>query len=159
MIPTAHVVHRGRGRLRLRVADRRKDAAWLEGAAACLAELPGVHRVEVGILTGSLLVHHGGEYDLEPAIRALDLWRLEDAPPAEVPPLQSLNDMAASLEREMRALAPGAPDLRTLLFLSLAGLGVAQIVRGQITAPATSLLWYALELLARNQSSPSGSGT
>jgi hypothetical protein len=61
-----------------------------------------------------------------------------------------LKEIASSLERELRGLAPGAPDLRTMLFLSLGALAMAQVARGQVMAPAVSLFWYALDLLMQS---------
>jgi hypothetical protein len=150
MIPKVRVVHRTTGRLRVRVAERRKDADWLKTAAAQVAELPGVQSVEVGTQTGSLLLLHVPDQDPEPALRALGLWCFDDAPPPEEPPLQSLKEIASSLERELRGLTPGAPDLRTMLFLSLGALAMAQVARGQVMAPAVSLFWYALDLLMQS---------
>lgn len=145
MTPAVHIVHRAAGRMRLRVAERRRDVAWLQMAAAQVAEVPGVESVEIGSETGSLLVRHGPDTDPEAALRAIDLWRFGESVALPPMPLDRLADAVGSLDRELRAIASENLDLRTLVFLSLLSLAIVQIWRGRFMAPAASLLWYALE--------------
>ena len=127
MIPSAEVVHRVNGRLRLRVAERRGDGPWFATTRKSLAAFPGVSRVTANPDTGTFLV------------RGKDLA------------LRRIPEIAE--DRGWFALAgPAAPrlpagDALAGLAPVFFGLAVLQAARGQIMVPALSLLWYALEIV------------
>jgi len=50
-------VHRTLGRLRVRSADLKSNYRNLQHIQGCLAQIDGVHSVQVSLLTGSLLIH------------------------------------------------------------------------------------------------------
>lgn len=50
----------------------------------------------------------------------------------------------------------GRGDLRGLIFSLLLLLALAQAARGQVLAPAASLLWYAFDLVRFARPSPRG---
>ncbi|MCF7984063.1 MAG: hypothetical protein K9L70_06640 [Thiohalocapsa sp.] len=152
MMPGVMIVHRASGRLRLRVASRRADAAWLRATARRIAEVPGVLAVEMNVSTASFLVRHPISEDVEPALRDLDIWSFEYEDPARPPPLEVLSGTVAELNTYLRRISAHQADLQTLTFLLLIGLSIAQILRGKIMAPAASMLWYALELAALSRS-------
>lgn len=159
------VAHRTADRTRLRLAER----APAQGRAKHQAELlrlaerlrqdlsqdlpedDRLLRIEPRPTTGSLIIEHS-------AVERLDLasllagagCRLVDAPedPA-VPGLSPLWSGLRQVDQGVRRTSSGSADLRTLLFLLLLGLAVAQLLRGQVLAPAASLLWYAFDLALR----------
>jgi hypothetical protein len=163
------VAHQTQGRTRLRLTQRLagqqrdEQLATLIGLAERLGQtLPddsGLLRVEPRPATGSLIIEHPDcDIDeLERTLGALDC-RLE-SPPAQTvrPGLSPLLSGLDQADRTLRESTSDATDLRTLMFLLLVGLAVAQLLRGQVMAPATSLLWYAFDLaLPRSGAGSSG---
>ena len=57
-LPIAEIVHAMPGRARLRIAARRGDAVFFASVATGLSTIPGVHKVEVRPLTGSVVILH-----------------------------------------------------------------------------------------------------
>ena len=141
--PAAHVGHSVPGRLRIKVPSKRSDAVYFAGIQDELSGCPGVLKVEVNALTGSVLLVHAGEPDTVGRFgEERDLFRLAAAPPS--PPLRErVSDSVARLNGGISLLLGGPVDWRTCAVLGLVGLGLVQLARGQILAPAVTLLWYA----------------
>lgn len=156
MIPRVQLVHRARGRLRLRVPERRKDQAWLRHAAHRLETIRGVESVEIGLATASLLVRHLASEDIEPRVRALDIWSFDKEGQESPAALEQLSDAFGLLNQQLRGLTENRTDLQTLAFLLLVVFSIAQILRGKLMAPAVSMLWYAFELASRREDPRSG---
>jgi hypothetical protein len=142
--PQARVEHLSPGRLRLRVAGQRGRAAYFEMVRARLGQEPAVRAVQVNARTGSVLLYLHEPVNW-PALLAraaqLDLFRLVPAPAPEatkrrVPAPQVLGRLAE----------PGTTGSAVLALALLAGAAV-QGWRGQIAAPAVTLVWYAMQLL------------
>ena len=135
--PTAHVVHRLPGRLRLRIEGKRGDQAWFDEAATTLAMLAGVEEVATSPRTSSIMLRHSrAAEDVLAAAVARGLFQLADADLAE-----------GSAAERLRAAAAGLTASEGLaLVLTLAAL--RQLWRGQILPPAVTLLAYAATVLA-----------
>lgn len=128
-LPIAELVHAMRARTRLRIAARRGDAAFFASIATVLSTIPGIQKVEVRPLTGSIVIEHG-----PPLARVAKL--AEDArlfvltdvdnPPPPTP--------AMSFEPKI-AVAVG-----------LGAFALWQLARGHILPPAITLTWYAVHL-------------
>jgi hypothetical protein len=147
MIDVAYVSHRLPGRVRLRIAERRGDAAFFHRVGRALSRSAGVTRLETKPATGSVLIEHEGA--LEPVLdtaRAAGLFELA-APPAPATAGEQLARGTALLDREVAALTAGQVNLGAALFIALVGLGLFQISRGHVLAPAVTLFWYALASL------------
>lgn len=153
--PSAYVSHRTRDRLRLKVPERRHDAAYFDRLKAQLLRYPGVTAVVVNPLTASALVHYDGRPGaLVPALgdgaTRTDLFVLA-GPDADQPAqresslLSSVRRRVSEFDQELRSWSGGSLDLRSTVFLGLATMGVVQLLRGNVAAPAITLLWYATE--------------
>lgn len=128
-LPEAEVAHAIPGRARLRVPDRRGDAAFFSSVASGLSSLPGVLQVETTALTGSILIRHGGPLEkVSAAAQNAGLFILRD--PAPQPARAST----------------AAVDPRLLVVLALAGAALWQMSREKVLPPALTLLWYASQL-------------
>lgn len=127
--PAAEVSHAMPGRTRLRIADRRGDAAFFATVASGLSALPGVQKVEVTPLTGSVLIRHWGSLEkLGATARDAGIFNLAKAPAT-------------------REAATGAAfDPRLLAAAALGGLALWQMSREKLFPPALTLLWYAAHL-------------
>jgi hypothetical protein len=144
----AHLVHRARGRVRLRIPGRRHDASWLADLEGRLRDLPGITEVSANPSTAGVLIlfDPAAVPDPIPRIEATGLLQVI-APPPLSPTLAGLSRVAARLDDSLGERSGGSVDLRTLSVISLLVLAMYQAMRGRLLAPAISLLWYAFELL------------
>ncbi len=156
-LPTGFVVHAMRGRLRVRVPDRRRDADYFAGAAAHLAACPGITAVEANSLTGSLLITHtvdAAAVDGYAHAGKLFAMTAAPAPVAATPPSEQWLAAVASANRHFATASGGRGDLRTMLAASFLVMAMVQAARGRIAVPAISALWYALRALSLGQRWP-----
>lgn len=153
MLPAAHIVHRLRRRLRLKVPDKRGDADWLAGTASRLERVSGVKRVEIRVVSGSLLIHHRTDAGLEERLAAVGLFRITDDHVASPPVLDPIIDGMSRSHRKLERRTGGRANLPTVLVVLLVLTAFVQTLRGQILPPAVSLLWYAatLAMAAKNR--------
>lgn len=146
MVPIAHIVHRLRRRLRLKVPDKRRDADWLAEAASRLERMPGVKRVETRIVSGSLLIHHQADAGLEERLTSSGLFRITNAHVATPPVLDPVLDGLSRSQRKLKRRTGGRANLEAVLIVLLVLAALVQALRGRIMAPAISLIWYAAQL-------------
>ena len=149
MAPVAQVVHRARGRLRLRVPGRRHDEGFFAGLSGRLAVLPGVIGVSANPATAGLLLllDPASDHDPVSAIAAAGLLEVVEQGPVLSPALSGLRRASDRLDLGLAEATGGIADLRTLTFVLLLALALHQAARGQLLVPAASLLWYAFDLI------------
>ncbi len=159
MSDTAWIVHQLAGRVRLRLPHRRKDVAFFQSAIEHLEALPGLEHAKANPATGSLLVEfdEGSEVfaSLKTYLRAQDIAiDYGDPPMAAARP--TIKHGIKQVDDYIGLLSEQATDLRSIGILFFLALSVLQMARGQILAPASTLLWYALYLLNGSNDTPSG---
>jgi hypothetical protein len=125
--PLARVASHAPGRVRLRLAAHRGDAAFFSAVSAAALMLPGVTAAAANPETAGLLLRFRG-----------DLATVLNAAARE-----GLFTVAAP-SRAPESRAARAEGLGGLL---LGGLALVQMTRGVILPPALTLLWYAGSLL------------
>lgn len=148
--PEALLCHETSGRFRVRIPDKRKDAAYFEQVRGVMLRAPAVHEVETNAMTGSVLVIHTGDSGslLEHAERE-GLFRRTDEQPQGGTIVDWLDRLDrfdseflfAKMERSPQRAATG-------LFM----LAVLQALRGSIIPSAPSLLGEAMRLLRESRS-------
>lgn len=147
MRPAARIVHRTRGRIRIKVPERRKDLAWFLQLYEHLRHLPGVDEVQADPLTGSALlrVEAGREDQVVRMIGYSTLIDLQDEDTAGPTPLLSTAAGALrgarTLDHTIRERSAGMIDLRTVILLVAAVLMLRRPVTGAVITSAISLLW------------------
>jgi hypothetical protein len=157
-VPEAYICHASSGRLRVRIPAKKNDPIYFSGLREYLAPIPGVVRVEVNPLTGSVLVEHQLELnnidDLKPVADYSEmsgLFRLvvptRAAPNTAIPLGQRLAATVAGFNEQVKTWTSGMLDFPTVAALGLISVGVVQASRGLIAVPAISALWYASEIL------------
>jgi hypothetical protein len=138
MAPTAYLVHRSRGRIRLRVPSRRRDLDYFLALYEQLRHEPAIDEVTMNPVTAGVLV-------------LFDESRADDLPTA----LERSGLLA--LEREEDdALAVAAPsphhvtlnDMRTIVFLIMTALSIQQLLKGQLLAPVVTMALYLVDWVA-----------
>jgi hypothetical protein len=147
-LPQARVCHLAHGRLRLKIPEKRRDEAFFDTVRKQLSGQNGIERVEVNPLTASVLVQFH-DPDAPVAENALknDLFKVDvDALEAVVEPpalTEEAAEVFAQADMTVRQWTGNAADLRSAIFLALIVGGLYQLLRGNIAAPAATLLWYA----------------
>lgn len=138
---TASVVHALPGRVRLRFAGM--AAPDLLALRQRIAGLPGVAEARADTRTGSLLIRgdaiNGGAVAQMSGIAGIRL-----AEPRQTRTLVDvLQDRFDAADDRLLRATGGQLDIPSLAVLALLGSAVVQLVRGQFSAPAITILWYA----------------
>jgi hypothetical protein len=149
MLAHARIAHHSRGRTRLKVRAKRGDAGYFAGVCRELAEHEAVEHVDANPSTSSLVVWHRDDADIATLgafARDRQLFELDPEPPEG-----TLADGAAALLRDIDAgigeLSARRADLRSVLLGAFVAIGLVQMLRGRVLAPASTLFWYAFELV------------
>jgi hypothetical protein len=151
MIPSAHIVHQVRGRLRLQVREKRKDIAYFETVRSRLDSLADIDEVRVNTTTGSIVMLHSlPEHDeLTGQLQQLELFEITEARQPGPTGLDTVGSGLADIEQLIKSGTAGSVDLKTVAYVCMMGLTVHQIMRGQILGPAMPMLWDAIRLIDR----------
>lgn len=149
MLPAAHLIHHTRERIRLRIPERRGETAFFEKVVGELAGYPGIDRIETNPVTGSVLLSPAVELaPLAEKAERIGLFTLAASATATTLPLAAgLARGFQDLNGQLRQLSAGHLDLASLGFLALVGAALLQLQRGNVLGSASTLLWYASELL------------
>jgi len=145
MLPSASISHRTHRRLRLRIPSKKGDRKYFSLLADHFLQHQGVERLEVNTTTGSLLlilttdVREIAEY-----ARSKDLFVIDSG----IPHRQTVTgQFRGSLERfndQIKELTAGEIDFPSLAFLLFFFLGLYQLSKGNLVAPAWyTAFWYA----------------
>ena len=157
MVAHGVVVHSSPGRLRLRVASQKGDAAALDTLAGKLKNCPGVAAVETNPLLGSiLLLHETTRAAIEDYAREGGLLQLvspQQVKPAG--PLQFRTDIRKTFreaDEKVRTLSSGEMDMSGLVVTVLVGAGAIQILSGNAGAlPWYGAFWYAFNIFLKTK--------
>ena len=150
--PVARICHMSARRLRVRVPERRRDAAFFAAVAERLLTWASVERVETNPLTASILIYCSDPQRLfaEAAVAGNDLFEIEFADPSNSD-RGAVVDRAArtfdAADAALRRWTEGQIDIRGVLFVVFLLGGIYQLFRGSLAAPAPTLLWRAGDLL------------
>lgn len=152
-LPKAKVVHFTTGRARFKIPEKRGDQRFFETVEKRLAGWDSIERIETTPLTGSVLVHFADAFALfaENALKndlfSVDLDDLEREKEAAVGLIEWARRQMATFDGSVRNWTAGSADIRGVVFLFLVAASLHQLLRGNISAPATTLLWYAGAML------------
>lgn len=142
--PEAHISHAAAGRVRIKVPGRRGDSDYFAQAERRFGQCPGVRRVAVNPLTGSILIEHETEtaaiLDFAETGDMVSLKPQEDVVPLAV----MVRESAAEMDRRVREAAGNALDLWSATSLVFLALACVQLARGHYIGPASTLLWTAV---------------
>jgi hypothetical protein len=146
--PEAQVVHLTRRRVRIRIPSKRHDRSFFAKAVKELSQRAPAAQMEANPATASILIRC--EDDVLSLLGALG----GDAPVsitsltgASAPNIDHIRERVKEFNDKVRRWTGGSSDARTLIFLALLLSAIYQLARGQIFAPAATLLWYAGEAL------------
>jgi hypothetical protein len=156
MLPLAHISHRSRGRLRIKIPSKKGDRIFLERLREGFSGFEGIETLEINPVTGSLLFIHTSDLKAiaEHAV-ANDLFILRGMDSFPTGLQQRVSKAFTSINGQLKTATSGEIDIGGLAFLLLLGFGVYQISVGNLTAlPWYAAFWYALNIFLK-----SGQGT
>jgi hypothetical protein len=129
VLPHATVVHAIEGRTRLRVVERRGDAAFFASVATGLSTIAGVQKVEAAPLTGGILIVH-------------------DAPLSHIAETAEKLGLFLLVDEAVRSFQGPALHITPRMAAAI-GLGLIaawQVRKERIFPPALTIAWYAASL-------------
>jgi hypothetical protein len=140
MTPIAHVVHRTKGRLRLRIPEQRGNGAYFSSVEEMLAAHPLVESVSANPRTGSvLLVTDSDVGSLADSLDEYGLFSLMDRPSQTTTLAATVSDGMRRGNARLLRFSGGELDYASLVFLFMLVSGIYQVWRGNVALPA----WYA----------------
>jgi len=152
-LPAARIGHQTAERLRIKIPSRKGEEAYFSEVKAVLQKKVSMAGIEVNPATGSVLLK-GLQVDAA-AIASVgeetSLFALETRPSGNEPLSKKIATPFRDLSRSVDRFSGGELDLPGMAFLSLIGVGVYQLARGNIVAPPWySAFWYALGLFTKH---------
>jgi hypothetical protein len=155
MLPDAYLSHAIAGRLRVKIPSRKGNSRYFDDIFTQMSAYEGISRVVVNALTGSVLVIHTlDSRKIAAYAERHNLFRLEDVKPIEKQTYISrkVSETFRDVNSRVIASTKGFANVPDLVLLTLVGLSVIQISRGNFTAPAWyTALWYALNIFLKAQ--------
>ena len=142
MAPLARLAHSLWGRKRVKIDEKRGDAAYFAMLEKELAGCRGVVTVTTNPHTGTALISHATEdaniwgYAVEHGLFQLR----ENEPQTPAQPRPSTGGTRTTGHMSYTKYGK-KPDIRWLIFLGMMSMGVVQAVRGNIAIPAIGAFW------------------
>lgn len=158
MLPKAHISHQTSGRLRIRIPSQKGNAAYFASLKERFSSFPGIQKIEVNPLTGSVLILH--QIDLKQIdfkmisdyTEQSGLFRFEQLNHSAGSVSQRVVETFQDVDRKVEKFTGGEVDLPTLSFVGLLGIGLWGMARGKTAAPAWHVaFWYALNIFLNSQ--------
>lgn len=108
-LPVAYLRHGIEGRSRLAIPSERGDKAYFAAVTDRLREIPGVVSVRASAATGTVLLHHRGDFaDVAEPARERRLFDYAPEPePFDEPRTQIARRVLGAIDREAPRLLPG----------------------------------------------------
>jgi hypothetical protein len=149
MSPSAKIVHRTQNRLRLRIAEKRRDLPYFVDLYEHLRREPGIDEVTMNPLTGTVLLRFDAQR------RNTVIGALADSPhfalgphPQDALARSGEGGAPERIERFLSHTGPSATNPKTIIFLIMLGLSVRQMFKGQILAPLLTMAIYSVDFAA-----------
>jgi hypothetical protein len=154
MLPTGRITHQMEGRLRLRIAGKRRDDSYFVRLKETLEKCEGVESVSTNPLAASVLVT--GTARAEQVIgfaEHAELFEITDEPMAALLSAR-VTDQMDRVDARLRGVTRGQLDVSSLAGVALVGAALWQVSRKRVLPEALTVLWYALSILANPVAGP-----
>lgn len=158
MLPKAHISHQTSGRLRIRIPSQKGNAAYFASLKERFSSFPGVQKIEVNPLTGSVLVLHTIDLNkidfkmISEYTEQSGLFLFEQSNHSAGTVSQKVVETFQDANRKVEKFTGGEVDLPTLSVVGLLGVGLLGMARGRTAAPAWHVaFWYALNIFLNSQ--------
>ena len=151
LLPEAHISHRISSRMRIRIQSRKGDPDYFSYVKKEFSVYRMLERVEVNTSTGSLLLVavELNKEDVAKFAKSRGLFDLKEKD-AHMPLSQKLIEPVEGVNKTLDRFTNGEIDLSGLIFLSLVGVGVYQVARGNLVAPPWyTAFWYSFGVFTK----------
>lgn len=154
--PSAFIKHQLPGRVRLKIPQKRGDINYFNRLEELFSDFLGINELKLNPSTASIVISHESDVPFQDIVefaKTKNLFNLvEEAEDHDevVPNLYIKALTLTGFNRFDKALldySKGRLDARSFVFLTLIGLAIHQAARGNVLAPASTLLMYAIQLL------------
>ena len=146
--PSAHISHVTKGRVRFKIPAKKGNARFFSNIKDVLEKNTKVAGVEINPVTGSVLVTH--KADIDSIIKLAESNKLFKLEKRRQRLSNNVVESFKSLDNTLKSATDGEIDLPTASFLTLAGVGIYEIARGNFAAPAWyTAFWYALNIFLK----------
>jgi hypothetical protein len=145
-IPGAYVCHQSSKRLRFKITSRKGNAEYFEKLKAALSRFRSFNRLEVNVLTGSILFEdeHVNLESIANFAKDRELFDLMDRHHSAPPITTQLVSQLGNLNSNIRRLTTGEIDLAGILLLLLLTSGAFGLLKGNFRLPPWyTAFWYA----------------
>lgn len=133
--------------MRIKVPERRHDRSFFTTAQQRLAKRDSVTCVEVNPATGSILLYCSDSRALLQELEKDGAFVIVERLPGETPSLDGVRRQLHDWESQIQRWTGMRRDVRVYVFFALIVSAAYQLARGNIFAPAATLIWYASEAL------------
>jgi hypothetical protein len=153
-MPVAFVSHQTGSRLRIKVPSKRKDKIFLASLVKEISCIEGVKNVEINKHTGSVLIHHSHDpVTIIETIKTNKLLTFAGPRYARTHLHRRVNDAFKEANVAIRDITGNELDIGGAAFLTLLGMGIYQVWRGNVAAiPWYAAGWYALNIFLKSNS-------
>ncbi|MFP4284830.1 MAG: hypothetical protein ACLFQG_04685 [Desulfovermiculus sp.] len=155
-LPLGRCVHSSLERIRLRVKEKQGDEAYFNQVLQTLRAAFPKAQVEVNPRTGSVLCIGVERFeDLARTGWEKHLFQVTALPP-RMTAIKAVHCGVAEVNATIRRSSRGELDLTSLVFLTLIGTGIYQVIRGNVGLPPWyTAFWYALGVCTKSVSDES----
>jgi hypothetical protein len=152
MMPEAFISHRTSKRLRLKIPSHKGDLSYFAQLRDDFSRAQAFETLDVNPLTGSVLFVKEG-IDIEAVKKGgeeAQLFELRAAQRGSVPVAERVASSFKSVNESLHRFTGGDVDLAGIAFLTLVGIGIYQISRGNVGAmPWYTAFWYAFGVFTK----------
>jgi hypothetical protein len=145
-LPGAYICHQSPQRLRIKITSQKGNTEYFEKLQNTLSRFETFDRLEVNVLTGSVLIvdEHLDVDDITEFAKTRHLFDLMNQNHSRSPMTTQLVSRLENLNTSIRKLTTGEMDLAGILLLLLLISGLTELVRGNIRMPPWyTAFWYA----------------
>jgi hypothetical protein len=155
MKPEAYITHSAPGRCRLKIPSKRHDADYFDIVKEEFAAIEGVEQVNINPVTTSILILYNHEHlgfdALQTQLQESEHIELMSQNPPLPPMLDSAVQRVNNIDSLLKTATSGYINFNALLFIVLVTMAVRQLQQGAVFGPASTMLWYALQILMKEK--------
>lgn len=148
-LPEAVLSHESRGRIRLRLASKKRDEEFFKDLTSWFMKLEGIEKAAVNPATGSLLLIHA--IDLNVIRRYAEeenLFTLSNGRGVNL--YRTVEREFRSFDRQVRRLSGNELDAARTVSMILVGWSVLQVIGGNTNPlPWYTALWYGSSIFQK----------
>lgn len=151
MVPGGFITHVTKERMRFRIPSCKRDYVFFQNIKETISRLEGVETVDVNPLTSGVLIIHKTNPDaIIEYLESQNVITFKKEPPSQTLLHKTITSSYGKLNNKIKNYTNSAIDMSGIIFLTLAGLGVYQISKGNFAAPAWyTAFWYALNVFLK----------